>query len=187
MCFSEIQVVSKVSFSDWIWDTCLLQEIAEESEKCIAVVTGHNVVWLWNFNENRKWNVSQCEEQCILYPFIINELYANSSKVYVFKLKAGTHEVTNRSNLLLQQVALCVQSSDKSHALIAAIGCSDKSPGVNASTFGGKLIRILSSRQNFVAATCRTKSNQFDFVRHVATTKFCRGDKIFNKILLFTR
>ena len=71
--------------------------------------------------------------------------------------------------------------------LIAATGCSDKSPGVNASTFGGKLIRILSPRQNFVAATCRTKLNQFDFVRHVAATKFCRGDKIFNKILLFTR
>ena len=33
----------------------------------------------------------------------------------------------------LQQIALCVQSSDKSYALIAAIiGCSDKSPGVNA-------------------------------------------------------
>ena len=102
-------------------------------------------------------------------------------------LKGGTHEATNRSNMLLQQIALCVQSSDKSYALIAAIGCSDKSPGVNASTFGGKLIRILSPRQNFVAATCRTKSNQFDFVQHVAARKFCCGDKIFNKILLFTR
>ena len=33
---------------------------------------------------------------------------------------------TNRSNMLLQQIALCVQSSDKSYALIAAIGCSDR-------------------------------------------------------------
>ena len=39
--------------------------------------------------------------------------------------------------------------------------------------------------ENFVAATefchcnmLRTKSNWFDFVRHVAATKFCRGDKI---------
>ena len=40
------------------------------------------------------------------------------------------------------------------------------------------LLKILSPRQNFVAATCRTKSNWFDFVRHVAATKFCRGDKI---------
>ena len=59
-------------------------------------------------------------------------------RVYIF-LKAGTHEATNRSNMLLQQIALCVQSSDKSFALIAVIGCSDKSPGVNASTFGDSL------------------------------------------------
>ena len=38
--------------------------------------------------------------------------------------------------------------------------------------------KILSPRQNFVAATCRTKSNWFNFVRHVAATKFCLGDKI---------
>ena len=94
---------------------------------------------------------------------------------------AATRSTTTR------QIALCAQSSDKSYALIAAIGCSDKSPGVNASTFGDRLIRILSPRQNFVAATCRTKLNQFDFVRHVAATKFCRSDKIFDKILLFTR
>ena len=40
------------------------------------------------------------------------------------------------------------------------------------------LLKILSPRQNFVAATCRTTSNWFNFVRHVAATKFCRGDKI---------
>ena len=102
-------------------------------------------------------------------------------------IKGGTHEATNRCNTLLQQMALCVQSNAKSHALIAAIGCSDKSPGVNASTFDAWLIKVLSPRQNFVAATCRTKLNQSDFVRHVAATKFCRGDKIFDKILLFTR
>ena len=69
---------------------------------------------------------------------------------------AGTHEATNRCNTLLQQVAMCEQSSDKSYALIAAIGCSDKSPGVNASTFGFDFVcatccsdKILSRRQNF--------------------------------------
>ena len=72
--------------------------------------------------------------------------------------KAGAHEATNRCNTLLQQIALCVQSSDKSCAVIAAIGCSDKSPGVNTSTFGDKLIRILSPRQNFVAACCNDLS-----------------------------
>lgn len=85
MCFSEIQVAIKVSFNDWIWDTCLLQEITEDSQ-CIAVVTGHNAVWMWNFKENIKWKVSQCEEQCILYPFILNELYTNSRTVYVLRL-----------------------------------------------------------------------------------------------------
>ena len=39
-------------------------------------------------------------------------------------------------------------------------------------------MKILSLRQNFVAATCCTKSNWFNFVRNVAATKFCRGDKI---------
>ena len=55
--------------------------------------------------------------------------------------------------------------------------CRDKSPGVNASTFNAWLIKILSPRQNFVAATCRT--NQTGLI-------LC-GDKIFNKIFLFTR
>ena len=47
--------------------------------------------------------------------------------------------------------------------------CSDKSPGVNTSTFGGRSIKILSPRQNFVAATCRTKLNQ------------CCSDKILSR------
>ena len=40
------------------------------------------------------------------------------------------------------------------------------------------LSKILLPRQNFVAATCRTKSNWTDFVRHAAATKYFRGDKI---------
>ena len=66
------------------------------------------------------------------------------------------------NNTLLQQIALCVLSNDKSYALIAAVACSDKSPGVNASTFGGRLLRILSlqhvvqnpRRQNFSIKFC---------------------------------
>ena len=123
----------------------------------------------------------------LVYPFFHLRNIVHVQLKTFGPLKVGTHETTNRSNTLLQQIALYVQSNDKSYALIAAIGCSDKSPGVNTSTFGGRLIRILSPRQNFVAATCRTKSNQFDFVQHVAATKFCRGDKIFDEILLFTR
>ncbi|CAB4025394.1 WD repeat-containing 6, partial [Paramuricea clavata] len=69
---SKIQAITEVSFSDWIWDICLLQGTTEDSQ-CVAVVTGHNAVWIWNFNENKMWQVSQCEEQCILYPFQLNE------------------------------------------------------------------------------------------------------------------
>ncbi len=29
---------------------------------------------------------------------------------------------------------------------------------------------------HFVAAMCRTNSNQFEFVRHIAAAKFCRND-----------
>lgn len=37
----------------------------------------------------------------------------------------------------------------------------------------------------FATATDCTKSNNFEFVWSVAMTKFCQGDKIFAKILLF--
>ena len=63
---------------------------------------------------------------------------------------------------------------DKSLQHVAATRRSNKFCRVNKRI----LLKILSPRQNFVAATCRTKSNWFDFVRHVAATKFCRGDKI---------
>ena len=33
---------------------------------------------------------------------------------------------------------------------------------------------------HFVAAICRTNSNQFDFMRQIAPTKFCRGDNDFH-------
>ena len=63
---------------------------------------------------------------------------------------------------------------DKSLQHVAATRRSNKFHRVNKRI----LLKILSQRQNFVAATCCTKSNWFDFVRHVAATKFCRGDKI---------
>ena len=82
-------------------------------------------------------------------------------------LKVRTHEATNHCNTLLQQIALCLQSSDKSYS----DGLQRQIAWCEHSTFGGKSIKTLSPRQNFVAATCRTKLNQFDFVRHVAATK----------------
>ena len=63
---------------------------------------------------------------------------------------------------------------DKSLQHVAVTHRSNKFHRVNSRI----LSKILSPRQNFVAATCCTKSNWFNFVRHVAATKFCRGNKI---------
>ena len=81
--------------------------------------------------------------------------------------------MTIRCNTSLQQIALCVQLSDKSYALIAAIGCSDKSPGVNALTFGGRLINILSPHDKILS------------LQHVAQnqTSLLLCDMLSNKIL----
>ena len=46
---------------------------------------------------------------------------------------------------------------------------------------GEFLWKSLSPQQNFVAATSRKKSNQTEFVRLVAATKFCCSDKDFHK------
>ena len=71
LCFSKIDALGEILFGDWIWDTCLLQKKTEESDdfQSVAAATGHNAVWIWNLKQNTKFQVSQCEEQCILYPF----------------------------------------------------------------------------------------------------------------------
>ena len=46
---------------------------------------------------------------------------------------------------------------------------------------GEFLGKSLSLQRNFVAATSRKKSNQTEFVRLVAATKFCCSDKDFHK------
>ena len=46
---------------------------------------------------------------------------------------------------------------------------------------GEFLSKPLSPQQNFVAVTSRKKSNRTEFVRLVAVTKFCCGDKDFHK------
>ena len=58
---------------------------------------------------------------------------------------------------------------------VAATRCSDKSLRV----YWRNLWKSLSLQQNFVAATSRTDSVWFDFLRLVAATKFCCGDKDF--------
>ena len=84
------------------------------------------------------------------YPVISNYRVKNAQVAAILLtscnrlVKAGIHKATSRCNTLLQQIALFVQSNDKSYALIAAIGSNDKSPGVNASTFSGRLIKFHS-------------------------------------------
>ena len=46
---------------------------------------------------------------------------------------------------------------------------------------GEILLKPLSPQQNFVAATCRKKSNQAEFVLLVVATKFCCRDKDLHK------
>ena len=78
------------------------------------------------------------------FPKKLRDCFQHINKVFKAGHRRRQITATRYCNTLLQQIALCVQSSDKSYALIAAIGCSDKSPGVNVSTFGGWLRKILS-------------------------------------------
>ena len=52
---------------------------------------------------------------------------------------------------------------------------------------GGFLWKSLLLQKNFVAATSRTNSAWFDFLRLVAATKFCCGDKDFHKTSVHTK
>ena len=49
------------------------------------------------------------------------------------------------------------------------------------------LWKSLSVQWNVVAVTSHTNSVWFDFLRHVAATKFCWGDKDFHKILQYAQ
>ena len=60
---------------------------------------------------------------------------------------------------------------------VAATRCSDKSLRVYRRIF----VKIFVAATEFVAATSRTDSVWFDFLRLVAATKFCCGDKDFHK------
>ena len=61
-------------------------------------------------------------------------------------VKAETHDATNRSDTSRRQVASSVLLLQQ---IVFAL---------------------------FVAVICRTNSNQFEFVRQIAATKFCRSD-----------
>ena len=59
----------------------------------------------------------------VTYPFTVMVFFKKISLKDCFQhinkvFKAGAQEATNRCNTLLQQIALCVQSSDKLYALM---------------------------------------------------------------------
>ena len=78
----------------------------------------------------------------------------------LIRTKVGTHLATSCSNTLQRHVAAT-------------------NPLVWTEKF---LWKSLSLQQNFVAATCCKKSNQTEFVRLVAATKFYCRDKDFHQI-----
>lgn len=53
------------AFPDLIWDTHWLY--SEGVPRQIAIATAHNAVWCWDWENNVKQLVAQCEEPCILY------------------------------------------------------------------------------------------------------------------------
>ena len=66
---------------------------------------------------------------------------------------------------------------DRLQQHVAATCCSDKSLRMYWRIF----VKIFVAATEFVAATSRTDSVWFDFLRLVAATKFCCGDKYFHK------
>ena len=84
---------------------------------------------------------------------------------------------------LQQQVA----ATDHSVCSGSATSCSNTSQRQIASCVETDFHKISPVQQNFVAATSRTNSLRFDFLQHVAATKFCCRDKDFTKCLQYTR
>ena len=82
---------------------CLLEGTTIEKSECVLVVTGHNAVWIWNFKENKKWKVSQCEEQCILYP-LSKLMHLYMFFFYIFGVQCTTTPCGCHSNLVQAEI-----------------------------------------------------------------------------------
>lgn len=54
-----------VAFPDLIWDAHWLYQ--DKVPKLVAIATAHNAVWCWDWKNDVKQLVAQCEEPCILY------------------------------------------------------------------------------------------------------------------------
>ena len=86
--------------------------------------------------------------------------------------QSESHDATNSGDAMRQQVVQALGYTtipcDKHAGQIIVFPCDLYSER-------GHTRRQVAANQ-FVPATCRMKSNQFDFMRHVAGTTFCRRD-----------
>ena len=73
------------------------------------------------------------------------------------EFNAGDNPVMHQHANQREQEILLKAKTHNSLSHVVATGCCNKSPRVTC--------------ENHVAATCRTNSNWFEFVRHIAATK----------------
>ena len=65
--FPSVETVTDITaFPDLVWDAHWLYN-EEKEPHCIAIATAHNAVWCWEWENNIKQLIAQCEEPCILY------------------------------------------------------------------------------------------------------------------------
>lgn len=88
------------------------------------------------------------------------------------------------SSKLQQHVAV----TDHIEQLVAATRCNDNSQQqIALCVLKNFCEKSLTLQQNLVATTKCTNSVRFDFLQHFAATKFCYGEKDFEKNLQYTR
>ena len=114
-----------------------------------------------------------------------SELNTISQKLHAV-LSSSLEEIRKGRYTLGDKLQQHVAATYHSMCTGRATSCSNKVRRHFAATnrfvcTGEFLWKSLSLQQNFVSATSRTDSVWFDFLRLVAATKFCCGDKDFHK------
>ena len=121
------------------------------------------------------------------YPIIIPEIFQVFTVFGVWQRfsefdsnvarSVGTHSATSCSNKARRQITPCVEVRRLcSNTLRRHVATT------NRFVCTGEFLRkSFSLQQSFVAATSRTNSVWFDFLRLVVVTKLCCGDKDFHK------
>ena len=104
-------------------------------------------------------------------------VYRLISDIDFYRSTTPVSLATSCNNSSRRQITPCVQVG----RLVAATRWGDTSQRQIASCVLENFCENLSPQQNFTTATSRKKSNQTEFVRLVAATKFCCSDKDFHK------